>query len=358
MWVWLILILLLLVFIIYRLTRSYIPEIHYNPNGHIKGQILRMESLKTPYRPTPWLFNGHLQSIYGLRFRPSSKLIPRRQSHVYKDEGTAIYDWFEPPNCTPDAPVIIIIHTLAGGTREPCTNNMAECGYRRGFRVVVFNQRGCSGAPMTSPRPHNFRDLDDFNELLQIINAEFTPKKIFAVGFSLGAYVAANMATVSTGIDAYVCISHTCNAIEASKIIQTPIKKRLYLKVLLSKLQKMCERAKKFIDTKPAYSCKSLEEFDDLYTIKYLGYSSHEEYYKEVSIPGKCKNALKPLMLIASLDDPFTDKSFYPIDEIEESDQAAMVLVPEGGHVSFLAGINAGTAYYENIVLDWFKVNS
>lgn len=89
-----------------------------------------------------------------MRFRKSSPLIKsvRRELITYSDGGTSALDWFEKDDMKSDTPILFIVHTYGGGTREPVSNNMAESGLKRGWRTVIFNNRCCSGAPITSSR--------------------------------------------------------------------------------------------------------------------------------------------------------------------------------------------------------------
>ena len=76
-----------------------------------------------------------------MRFRPRAGEPDRRDQFNFEDGGTCILDWFEPKDAKNDTPIVGIIHTLAGGTREPCTNNFANAVKRHGWRAVVLNCR-------------------------------------------------------------------------------------------------------------------------------------------------------------------------------------------------------------------------
>ena len=64
-------------FFIYRLILKHNPKLIYNRNGEISKIIMNMGN--KPYKPTPWLFNNHLQTMYGLRLRGKSSYKPKKE---------------------------------------------------------------------------------------------------------------------------------------------------------------------------------------------------------------------------------------------------------------------------------------
>ena len=112
-------------FAIYRITLKYNPKVICNKDGEISKILSKMNSLKKPYKPTPWLFNKHLQTMYGLRLRGKSSYKPQREDVFFKDGGQVTIEYFAKDNLSLEAPICYIIHTLGGGSRESCTNYMA-----------------------------------------------------------------------------------------------------------------------------------------------------------------------------------------------------------------------------------------
>ena len=88
--------------------------------------ISKMSSLKKPYKPIPWFFNRHIQTLYGLRLRGRSKYQPKREDVIFKDGGQVTIEYFVDENILSDeSPIAFLIHTMGGGSRESCTNFMA-----------------------------------------------------------------------------------------------------------------------------------------------------------------------------------------------------------------------------------------
>ena len=240
---------LLLLFILYRLTKKDYPQVHVNMNGKVADIISQMKSLKKPYKPTPWLIGSHMQTIYGMRFR-KKHLKYRREIFHFSDGGQCALDFYDPIknqdqkllHCNNNAlesfddnseseeriPILMIIHTLAGGTREPCSNNLAEAARRKGYRAVIYNNRGCSGVPFTTKKYYNSLDDSDAIDVIKYLREHYHPPYLFLAGFSLGAYMAALVdADKGDLCDGIALISHSYNSLGSNKILNSGIPKKL-----------------------------------------------------------------------------------------------------------------------------------
>lgn len=352
--VFFLLLLALFLFFLYRKSRSYQAKVHYNPNGQVEHLASQMISLTKPYKPTWWLIGPHIHTIQGMRYRKRAKMECRREFIVFSDGGTSALDWFDTADTSEDAPVVIIIHTLAGGTREPCSNNLAEALVKKGFRAVVANNRGCSGAPITSAKLYDLTSISDIESTIKRVREEFKPKYLFIAGFSLGGYISIKYACQKSDIDGFVCVSHTMDPVESAKILERPIQRKLYMPFMMGKLIHMLKK-NKFINCPEAEKAKTIAYFDDVLTSKMLGFKDHVEYYNTVRIYDMIPKAKVPGLLLSADDDPFTEKKYLPIKEVEESRFVVLAHYPEGGHVSFLYGDDGQKSQVDTILPEWFE---
>ena len=158
-----------------------------NNEGEISKILSIMKSIKKPYKPTPWLFNGHLQTIFGLRLRGRSSYKPQKEDVFFKDNGQVTIEYFFKENLSEEAPICYIIHTLGGGSRESCTNFMANYFMKNSYRVVICSCRGCNGSKITSRRLYNGYQTDDLDIIISHVNKKYPKaKNNFFFLFSLG----------------------------------------------------------------------------------------------------------------------------------------------------------------------------
>lgn len=354
----LLILILLIIYALYRYFKTIKPQVHVNPNSPLFEIAGKMRSLKKGYKPTPWLIEGNSQTIYGMRFR-KKHLNYRREIFTYSDGGQCALDFYDPINNDDiqSVPMLLIIHTLGGGTREPCSNNLAEVARKKGWRAFIFNNRGCSGVPFTSRKFYNSLDITDIQEVIKYIKEKYNPPYLFVTGFSLGGYIALEYCTRdSDGVDAFAVVSHTYNGNAANEQLKKPLQRKLYLPIMMEKCTHILSK-NKFVNYPEALKAKTLDEFDRLYTCKEYDYvPEQKEYYDMLRIYQKIQNLRKPTLILGADNDPFTKKEYQPTKEAEESCNCIFVHVSEGGHVSFPTGMSGNQSYIEDVVLDFFDL--
>ncbi|KAH0790369.1 Clan SC, family S33, methylesterase-like serine peptidase [Histomonas meleagridis] len=291
-----------------------------------------------------------------MRFRGRAPDNYRREEFKFEDGGTTLLDWFEPKDATPETPIVVIVHTLGGGTREPCTNHFAMATMKHGWRAVVANSRSCSGAPITSSRLYNAYETNDLHAIIEHVHKVFSPTAVFMIGFSIGATQSTLYCSRECHVDGVAVVSHVYDSVVAIGILESPPQNKLYLPIIVSKLTHAVHKNQFITDPnlKKAENAKTLSEFDDMFTSKNLGMRDHIEYYENLLINPNIPLFKAPTLIIGSDDDPFTSKTVQPIKEVMSSENAAMVCYPVGGHVSFLTGMDGKKSIVESIGLNWF----
>lgn len=351
------LLILLVLFAIYRLTLSYKPKVVVNENGNMAPILARMKSITKPFKPTPWLINGHFSTVWGIQFRKKSTFKPSREEVSFPDGGNVVLDWFK-RDISPEIPLLIVCHTLGGGTREPCTNNMCIKGMKHGWNVVVATCRGANGSKITTKRLYDAVRTDDLNFLVQHFKKALNPKHIFIVGFSLGSSIACIYSTQYDDVDGVMSISHPVNCELLADKLEGPLQMKFYIPLMLKAIKKTLSK-NSFIpeeQRKACMSAKTLRELDEAWTSKELGLPHAEDYYRAVTLDEKkIKNAKIPLLIFNAEDDPFTTQKLVPEQLIRESENVAYISTPEGGHVSFCTGLNGQNSYVEDVAIDYFE---
>ncbi|GBP01432.1 Phospholipase ABHD3 [Eumeta japonica] len=84
--------------------------------------------------------------------------------------------------------------------------------------------------------------------------------------------------------------------------------------------------------------CKTIKEFDALFTSKQFGYAHVDDYYSDATLHNKLHYITVPLLCLSAADDPFQPLEAIPIKPAEESTHVAIVVTARGGHIGFLQG--------------------
>lgn len=361
---------LIAAFILYRLyvyKKGLKINIFYNKKSKISPLVSSMQVFNKPYHPTPWLFNCHAQTLYSMQFRKRKNFTNERENVTFPDGGIAIIDWFHPTTTEivkdgnssyeKKDDIIVLLHTLGGGSREKVINSFGVACAKRGFTAACLNCRGCGGAKFTTARTYNAYEIDDFKYSIDNYIKKRNPRHIFICGFSMGAMHATRYAADYDGdITAIVAVSHTMNVEKATRQLDDFPLNKFYLPNIMQSHHRLLKK-QPFFKNPEMLKITSMVKFDQLYTAPSIGMKSCEDYWSHITIYDKIPKFNTPILELVAEDDPFTKKSYFPFKEAEQSDNQFMVLATtkEGGHCGFIEGMDGEHSLVEDIAFEWFE---
>lgn len=91
-----------------------------------------------------------------------------------------------------DSNVVVLLPGLTGGSGCNYVRHFVVRARERGFRVVVFNSRGCADSPVISPQFYSARFTSDMKQAVDEVKKSNPQSQIFCVGWSLGANILIN----------------------------------------------------------------------------------------------------------------------------------------------------------------------
>lgn len=163
------------------------PELHFGASAFNHAILARLESLRTPYAPTPWLFNAHLQLLWLLLQEALAPPLQydRRDTLRMRDGGTTALHWLgldRPAR----APTLVVLHSITGDARS--TRVLVDALHRAtGWRVVLCERRGHGDLRLTAPVVNTMGCTDDLREQLREIRARVPGSPLYGVGVSAGS---------------------------------------------------------------------------------------------------------------------------------------------------------------------------
>ncbi|KAF8275036.1 AB-hydrolase YheT [Lactarius quietus] len=343
-------------------------------------------SLFSPFRPSWWLFNGHLQTFYAVAgdFSAVDTLAYDRQLLGVRDGGTLGID-FTPPiseRVLPEeTPIIVVLHGLTGGSQEPYVRDILAPAVTPidqgglGYRAVVVNSRGCAGVPLTSPQLYSSCHTDDLRQALLYISHRYPRAPLLGLGFSLGA----NVLTRYVAEEGDECrLTSACVlacpwnlTVNAHALHSDLVHRHIYAKGLGGNLKRLVSRhvdsIMKFPNSTLAqslpelFSRKSitLEQFDGLITIHSGGtsppfpFASTHDYYTYASSHRVLEDVRIPFLAINSDDDPIV--KYLPVKEADNK-WVTLVVTRGGGHMGWFERTgNRVKRWIRQPTLEWFK---
>ncbi|MDP5190461.1 hydrolase [Rheinheimera baltica] len=302
--------------------------------------------ISSSFKPAWWLKHPHLQTIFAKYLRPRKKQKTVAEIFSLPDGDELQLNWMQPSRVAPDAPLVVLLHGLAGDINSHYVQTMlAKCRQLR-WPAVLMHFRGCNGQPNKLPRAYHSGDTADLAAVLVEIGQRFPEQKLVAVGYSLGANVLLKYCGENNGANPLSAVVAVCPPLDlsacASRINQGSSK--LYQHYLLGRLKRSTLlKLKQFpqfpipLTARKIRRLSSIEQFDDVFTAPIHGFLDAQDYYQQASGKAFLQHIDIPTLIIHAKDDPFLSDAVIPTaDELNQ--HIHYELTCGGGHVGFVSG--------------------
>lgn len=301
--------------------------------------------INSQFRPSWWIKNRHLQTIWGAFFKGKIKLPVKQRVRLNLDDGDFVdIDFFSCELAQTESSIVLLIHGLEGSVDSHYIQGMVNELTKRDKRVGVMYFRGCSGEDNNSHRSYHSGISEDLNNVIALL-AQKNIEVRYLVGFSLGGNVLLKWlgenhsdhkvkAAVAVSVPLLLKESADCLAQGFSKIYSWRLLKTLKKKAYAKK-QLFSDEMK--ISLKEITKLNNFWQFDDKITAPLHGFKDALDYYQKSSSRQFLKSINLPTLVIQARDDPFMNTHVIP--ELEElSSSVQFELSEKGGHVGFVNG--------------------
>ena len=316
------------------------------------------------FHPKFGLHNAHIQTIYSSLFRKLPKIAFNIEHFTLSDGDFLEAYWLKTNKRTEQTPIVILFHGLAGSYESPYIQGAMIELTNAGFDTVLMHFRGCSGIDNLMPRSYHSGDTADAQEFLENLRRRFPHRKLYAVGYSLGA----NMLLKLLGEMKEVSLLEKAVAVSAPMLLDICANRmnrgfsKYYQHRLLKELKSSLVRkytqhdmqALIGLKREDVKKLKTFWEFDSAYTAPIHGFSSADDYYAKSSSKQFLKDIQTPTLIIHAQDDPFMTPEVIP-NENELSESITLEVSKNGGHVGFIEGGFLKPSYWlEKRVVEYF----
>ncbi|QLL31009.1 hypothetical protein HG536_0A08240 [Torulaspora globosa] len=359
-----------------------------------KSGTISMQELIDRYSPEfshgaasllhPMLVNGHLQTAYAAYkpFKTIDRVNYKRLILRYPDQGEGTvdfavksldpqrdgdyvppsqsahelpknYSYFDPDDprqfSSDDRPMLIVLHGLTGGSAESYARTLvSRITKHYNFEACVFNARGCCQSTITTPQTYNGGWTNDIRFCVNELRSRFPNRRLYMVGFSLGASVLSNYIgeeAENSQIDCAVALGNPWDLAHSSYYINnTKMGAKFYSPALAQNLVDLSKTHMEVLKTHSKlgkrYETKmtnihTVEHFDNLFTAPMFGYNTATEYYRNASSCNRLLSIRTPFLAINSLDDPIVGYEAMPEEEIRANPYTLLIETTKGGHVAW-----------------------
>ncbi|MCP1772968.1 putative alpha/beta-fold hydrolase [Neisseria perflava] len=311
-----------------------------------------------PPAPPFWLHNGYADTLFAksLQAKPPAyrrELLPNRTGHTQ-----IAYDFLD--GADPAAPLVVLFHGLEGSSRSHYAIELMKAVHQKGWHGVVAHSPGCGGVPNTLTIPDHSGETREMAFALETLAARYP--KIYAVGVSLGGnklakYLGEQGRLKKTAVPyAAASVSAPVDLTECSYRFDHGMTRLLYTRYFLSSVIPKARHFSGFHETVPLSSCKTIGEFDDVFTVPLHGFADRYDYYRQASSKPYLRDVATPLLLLNARNDPFLPGEALPTAE-EVSPGVTLMQTPYGGHVGFTdqSGGHLNIRWLPQTLLDYFS---
>ncbi|KAF5753418.1 putative alcohol O-acetyltransferase [Helianthus annuus] len=337
--------------------------------GGLDSFLPAFTTLNQPYRAYPIVgSNTHVETIFAYFFRSTPDVSLRRECLRTKDNGAVSLDWVvgDDYSLPPSSPTLILLPGLTGGSGDSYIRHMLMSARKKGWRVVVFNSRGCGHGPVTTPKFYSASFMGDISEVVDHVSSRYPDANLYAAGWSLGGnLIVRYLAQESAGcrLSGAVSLCNPFDLVAADEDLRKGFS-IVYDKIIASTLRGIFKKhALLFEEMSDEYNipaaanCRSIREFDEALTSVSFGFKSVDDYYLKSSSSDSIQHVRTPLLCIQAENDPIAPARGIPREAINANSNCMLIVTPEGGHLGWVAGDDApfGCPWTDPVVMDFLE---
>ena len=291
------------------------------------------------YRRSPFLFNGHLETIYPALFRKINDVKYERERLTLSDGDFVDLDWLDSRSRS----LVLLSHGLEGNSSRQYLAGMVRMFSDKKWDVLAWNCRSCSGEMNRQLRMYHHGEIGDIGEVIAHALKVKDYEKVVMVGFSMGAnismkYLGVLGKNVPPPISACVAFSAPTDLEAGALILDNPfniIYKKRFLKNLRIKLEVKNEQFPGAIEIDKFDSIRAWRDFDELYSAPMNKFANAAEFYENASAKNFMAGITLPTLLVQALNDPILPAECYPVDLCSNLQNVFLEMPKHGGHVGF-----------------------
>lgn len=352
---------ILSLFLIYYFYGGVLDIQIFSNDSVMQHRIVSEMKCLSSYRPTPYLINANLQTLFAAIGRPHPDVHFERElvTHVYPDGEVCRLDWSYAPNALSNTPVVIVFHGLTGGSDDSNMHYITQICNRRGWHVVIPVRRGCGDdACITKPKFYAYGGLEDTEYVVEFIATKMAGHPILGVGISAGSNILANYLGLygkSSKITGAISVANGYCWEKGTRMIQDfhPVWDAVMSNIVHHTLFR---RHSIFLDhtdyvtlnpevhapNVPIQLMKrvgSQREVDEYVSRRLHGFNSLEDFYRHQSCEYRLENITVPTIFLNALDDPLAHHLNIPVEKLRKNPNTLLITTACGGHLGWSEGL-------------------
>lgn len=292
------------------------------------------------YPGPPWYqFNGHLQTIVPAFGGPPTRY--ERERLELPDGDFLDLDWLYQKHSS-DA-LVILTHGLEGNSSRPYIRSAARFFHERGWDVLAWNCRSCSGEMNRALRLYHHGEIEDIHAVTTHALENGVYNQVVLIGYSMGGamiakYLSVHNSSLPASILGGIAFSSPFDLEASVNALELPgngIYKKRFLRQLGEKIRYKDERFPGLIDISKLDEIETWRDFDEWFTAPLLNLPSAAAFYEIASAKNYLSTLDRPMLAVSALNDPIITEECLPLEEAPAHPHFHLELTEKGGHVGY-----------------------
>ncbi len=316
-----------------------------------------------PYHRTPPSFlppighwNGHLQTIIPGALRRIDDLVYARERLETTDDDFLDLDWVR----TGAKRLVIITHGLEGSSNSQYARGTAHLFAQRGWDVLAWNCRSCSGEMNRQFRLYHHGEIGDLGFVIEHAIKTGGYTQVGLAGFSMGAnitmkYLGVNGKHIPKEITAAAVFSAPCDLADAADVLDkasNTIYRKRFMRKLVKKLHAKNQLFPGRLDVAKFQDIRRWRDFDEWFSAPMSGYRNADEFYRQASPLYFMEGIAIPTLLASAVNDPILTPACFPVKIAQTHHYLHLEMPEQGGHCGFMIRGNQHS-WMEMRALSW-----
>jgi len=336
----------------------------YDKNDFNRQVLSGVPQLNGNFYPSPICITALQQSIMNNQVHEATVRF-NREPLALPDGGQVMLDWalptkrielvdtpvfgkYYPYEPSKDNKIMFIIHGLTGGSETQYIQTLVNAASRKGYRIVVMNQRGIN-QPLTTPLPFHGGHHKDLEFTINHVKKKYPRAPIVAVGTSFGGNQLMRYLgemTHKRDFEAGVLLSAPFDLEECLQGVEKTVYEEFFIKSYFEKTflphidtyQSLANTHD--IRVEDILKVKSLRDYHSLFTVKLYDHKDVQDYFIHSKIFDSHINNVKiPLLVLHSKDDPIAINKSIPIETLAKNPNIIYAETSHGGHLCWFSGL-------------------
>lgn len=304
------------------------------------------------------LKNPHVQTLLGYSLLRVKNPLSTTQFIKLKDGDQIALEISKPLAWKEDQTIVLLMPGTAGSHKSPYMIRMTKKLLEQNILVARLNFRGIATAQGLAKKISHGGASDDIEEAILALKKDYPQARLIVIGFSLSGNILLKLAgekELSKIVYKIIAICPPLNlAISSQKLEEK--QNKLYQQSIVSSIIEIVDSPSSsfaYKPLKPLSSCKTLRQFDELFTAPSLGFENAMDYYRQSSSLNLLTQIETPCQLLFSQDDPLIDCS--EIQKMKLPSMVNLMITRYGGHMGFLQNSLSEIFWMDQMILHWIN---